>query len=172
MLFLEEDHLATPDLYETLRLLVQLQPRLNTSSLALGSYSLQAAGATALMTYPGFLNTGYAFNRSLYERVQAAAALFEEADDDWDSALAVVLAGHWQLSPRLARLRNIGGAGLHRTQTYYDLAEAGLQPLSDGTRLAGRVTVTAYSHDTSPPHANESLTHQLLLDLDLPLPAY
>jgi hypothetical protein len=54
------------------------------TTVALGSYSLdKTATQEEFICYKGFINTGYAFNRTIFLKMQEHKDLFDKTDNDW-----------------------------------------------------------------------------------------
>ena len=141
VVYLEEDHVVSPDFFDSMRVLcgVKRGGVVADVSFAVGGsyYTDGGASLTEAVHRPGFMNTGYAFNRTVYTALRDNAdSLFWEAgaSNDWDETLAALAAsgriGTHQLMPRVARVMNIGKLGIHRTQQQAELREKGRFPVS------------------------------------------
>ena len=41
-----------------------------------------------MVSFQGFMNTGYAFNRTIWQSIKKFETIFNATDDDWDTSLA------------------------------------------------------------------------------------
>jgi len=158
--FIEEDHEVSPDFYTTLKLLSSIKKAgvvSQASTIALGSYSMDfKASHNVFVTFKGFMNTGYAFNRTVFQYMKKYQEKFDKTDDDWDTSLVdgimtPNLMPNWQITPELSRVKNIGLDGIHRTQDYAKLALNGSYPISNGENvLLSNIELYELSHDGDP----------------------
>lgn len=52
------------------------------------SYFIDNGTASTLVAFEGFMNTGYAFNRSIWELIKKNEFVFNTSHYDWDTSLA------------------------------------------------------------------------------------
>lgn len=89
-------------MYTTLKIALSMKQKgivPNCTSVAVGRYYLLSdlfssynidfdVSPFAFVTYHGFYNTGYAFNRTIYNAIIDNWDLFQKFDPDWDTSLA------------------------------------------------------------------------------------
>jgi hypothetical protein len=102
--FIEEDHLVSEDFYDTLKILSSIKQRgivPGASTVALGRLAFShcqnlifsyftdtGAVSSTMVAFRGFMNTGYAFNRTIWQFIKQYETIFNATDDDWDTSLA------------------------------------------------------------------------------------
>eukprot|EP01027_Heterolobosea_sp_BB2_P010413 GEZU01015283.1.p2 GENE.GEZU01015283.1~~GEZU01015283.1.p2 ORF type:complete len:244 (+),score=92.71 GEZU01015283.1:279-1010(+) len=127
IMFLEEDHVLSPDAYRTMQYLVTVKreqvPGVFTATLGSGNTDPNA-DPYLVDVCGGFNNMAYAFNRSAWELLKRNAEEFMRYKEAWDYSLfhlqQLRLIPDLSIVPRLARMKNIGEFGTNVNKAEYD----------------------------------------------------
>jgi len=137
--FIEEDHRVSPDFYETLKVMSAIKQKGiidNCTFVAAGSWNTEFSINIMLFeSHRSFHNTGYAFNRSVWNQIVPHQQELLNSDiNDWDTCLVTLLLEtgripYGVITPGIARVVNIGvKGGLHSGQYYARLLADGKFP--------------------------------------------
>eukprot|EP00961_Rhodomonas_salina_P158754 2137034-Rhodomonas_salina.6 len=136
---LEEDHVVTPDYLEVISLLIDLKarscPRCWAVCVKYGCRDMSDTEAYKVCRTHSVMNTGIAFNRSLYAAIKSSD--FASFADGWDWTLFHLAQtgqmADMMLAPAVSRIRNIGVKGatvkddgddfLHQQLDYKDVGK-------------------------------------------------
>jgi len=160
IVFLEEDHVVAPDTYEVMLRLASLKHRgivSNCGAFAVGAYQIDwIDNPQSFVAFQGFSNTGYGFNRTVWDYFRKNWNVFQDRcqnSDDWDECAAMLMLASPQpsmVSPRVTRVVNVGRKGLHLTQTEADAKAKGEHRGLDSVTNNGSVVLHLRNSDGPP----------------------